>query len=559
MPGTIHVSVLELVGLPSSPQSSSMGSIKVSIGKQAHEMQDKEETSFPLATLRDNLNVTILDAQGKEIAFTDVETRSIVEKGTWDDVFPLKGGGNIRLKLTFNLNQDELNRIRSMRESAARKKQEDLMKRSHSSSELAGSSGDSVKESNVGPTNSQAKSGVNFVNKAHADQKKQGFTTSKSTEALNKLPTYQWMKERIQGRGIEQQNQLDKKPSNEESLATNKTMATTELSSRTTTDIPSKVASLKKTVTINTKPVFTKLETSAPSLSEETEKETSQLTNKTEKDPPSVTPSLKKPLHISNKPVLSRFRIAASLLTTEVGNERWGVLSGTSESNETTSVRTNTNVDNPINTKPELSRLRTPQAPLISEMSGEGEVLSNNTRKVYPSTLSEQSTTFSLKTLLEALPRLKKFPSDKFKCEFSTSDSYLKEKKWRSKQWKSSQDRAISKAFHGIEHYTIDSFRGWIFLNELIYPCIIIDDKPFEDRVPEDSHSDCSPRLDDHNKVTHVDDNSINEKNSIESKNSEFSKRQSNKLFTGSTGQVMRIALMVGFGLLVIFTRRKNK
>ena len=31
----------------------------------------------------------------------------------------------------------------------------------------------SVKESNVGPTNNQAKSGVNFVNNGHADQKKE--------------------------------------------------------------------------------------------------------------------------------------------------------------------------------------------------------------------------------------------------------------------------------------------------------------------------------------------------------------------------------------------------
>ncbi|XP_057545419.1 uncharacterized protein LOC130824431 isoform X2 [Amaranthus tricolor] len=559
MPGSIHVSVLELVGLPSSPQSSSMCSIKVSIGKQAHEMQDKDGASFPLATLRDNLNVSILDAQGNEIAFTDVETRSIAEKGIWDDLFPLKGGGNIRLKLTFNLTQNELNRIRSMRESAARKKQEDLMKRSHSSSELAGSSGGSsqvsVKESNVGPTNNQAKSGVNFVNNGHADQKKEGFTTSKSTGAFNKLPD-QWMKERIQGRDMKQQNQLDKKPSNEESPATNKTMARTELSSRTTADIPSKVASVKKTVTINTKPVFTKLETSTPSLPEETEKEIGQLTNKTEMDPPNVTPSLKKPLCNSSKPVSSRFRIAASLLTTEVGNERWGVLSDSSESNETTSVRINTNVDAPINTKPALSRFRTPQSRLISETSGKGKVLSSNTQKVYT---SERTTTFSLKTLLEALPRLKKFPSDKFKeYEFSTSDSYLKEKKWRSKRWKSSQDRAISKAFHGIEHHAIDSFRGWIFLNEVIYRCVVSDDRPFEDRVPEDSHSDCSPRLDDHDKATHMVDKSKNEKNSIESNNSESSERHSNKLFTGPTGQVMRIALMVGFALLVIFKDRKK-
>lgn len=140
MPGTIHVSVLELVGLPAPPQSSSMG-VKVSMGKQAHEMRDKEETCFSLASFRDNLSVSICDSEGNEIAHADVETRSIVEKGTWDDLFPLKDGGHIHMRLHFNLTEDELKRIRSMRESAARIKQEDLLKRSRSSSDLAGASG----------------------------------------------------------------------------------------------------------------------------------------------------------------------------------------------------------------------------------------------------------------------------------------------------------------------------------------------------------------------------------------------------------------------------------
>ncbi|KAH9614064.1 hypothetical protein KSS87_017635 [Heliosperma pusillum] len=96
-----------------------------------------------LASLRDNLSVTIHDSEGNEIAHTGVESRSIVEKGTWEDIFPLQGGGYVRMRLHFILTEEEQKRIRSMRESAARKKQEDHLKRSHSSSDLAVSSGGS--------------------------------------------------------------------------------------------------------------------------------------------------------------------------------------------------------------------------------------------------------------------------------------------------------------------------------------------------------------------------------------------------------------------------------
>lgn len=43
-----------------------------------------------------------------------VEVKSIVEKGIWDDLFPLSGGGFVRMKLQFVLNEEERNRIRMM-------------------------------------------------------------------------------------------------------------------------------------------------------------------------------------------------------------------------------------------------------------------------------------------------------------------------------------------------------------------------------------------------------------------------------------------------------------
>ncbi|XP_042972548.1 uncharacterized protein LOC122304372 isoform X13 [Carya illinoinensis] len=119
MPGNILVSVQEFIGLPSSSPSSPIR-LKVSMGKIEYQTSDKEEFSFfsdfhsPLTTLRDNLIVTLLDADGKEISRAGVETNSIVERGFWDDLFPLEGGGHLRMKLQFVLSEEERNRIRMM-------------------------------------------------------------------------------------------------------------------------------------------------------------------------------------------------------------------------------------------------------------------------------------------------------------------------------------------------------------------------------------------------------------------------------------------------------------
>jgi len=45
---------------------------------------------------------------------TGVEIKSIVEKGLWDDLFPLEGGGHVHMKLQFVLSEEERSRIRMM-------------------------------------------------------------------------------------------------------------------------------------------------------------------------------------------------------------------------------------------------------------------------------------------------------------------------------------------------------------------------------------------------------------------------------------------------------------
>ncbi|XP_019175824.1 PREDICTED: uncharacterized protein LOC109171147 isoform X2 [Ipomoea nil] len=123
MPGTIQVSVLEFKELSSSSPPSSV-SLKVSMGKTVYQTWDKGDFTFPLTTFRDDLVVMLQDDEGNEISHTGVKTTLIVEKGSWDDIFHLEGWGYVHMKLQFILSEDERNRIRNVRESAMRKKQD---------------------------------------------------------------------------------------------------------------------------------------------------------------------------------------------------------------------------------------------------------------------------------------------------------------------------------------------------------------------------------------------------------------------------------------------------
>ncbi|KAL2229087.1 UNVERIFIED_CONTAM: hypothetical protein Sindi_1888400 [Sesamum indicum] len=82
------------------------------------------QRSCPITKLRENLVVAILDAGGNEIAHADIRTMQIIEKGSWDEVFSINGGGHVHMKLQFILSEEERKRIRSVRESAVKKKLE---------------------------------------------------------------------------------------------------------------------------------------------------------------------------------------------------------------------------------------------------------------------------------------------------------------------------------------------------------------------------------------------------------------------------------------------------
>lgn len=524
-----------------------------------------------------------------------------------------------------------------------------------------------------------ADSDVKVLNKAQPGQNKQAFSTSKSTGALDKLHAYQQLKDGFQEQDAEQQSQLDQTPSNvkkmilafesspvkEESSVTNITWETTQLSS-TTVDIPYKAPSIKKIVAVNTKPVFSKLETSPTSTPEEIEeerrklllahlsskatvdtiskvpilektfvintkpslsnldsttarstpekirnirgkplpatnktREMAQLTSTTKVDITSKVPILKKTVVANTKPVLSKLETAPALSTPEdVGKERGKLLPGNNSTKETAQLSRITRVDTPFkmpilrkiaaeNSNTNLSNPETATACSILKRIGkqrgkDGDYRStyqgiseenniSNTRPskeenkvegkplkmLHTSPFSERSI-FSLKTIVEALPRRKQFSTDSSNENygFTTNEPFVTEKKWRSNQWKYCHRREKSKVYHENEHQTIESFCGWIFLDEMIGSCVLSDDRPFVGL--EDCLSNCS-QDNDQEKLTNTGKaQSKSVKDSIESKNVESNRRPNHISFPGPAGQVVKIAIMAGFGLLVFLTRQRK-
>jgi hypothetical protein len=140
MPGSIRVSVLESVNLPTEATGGKYVSIKVNVGKREYQTKpskaDGDRTTawnsdftFPVLNLRDNLVVALLDIKGNTISQTDIGTPIIIEKGFWDDLFPLKGGGHVHLRLNFVLTAEERKRIEAMREAALKRKEHGILKK----------------------------------------------------------------------------------------------------------------------------------------------------------------------------------------------------------------------------------------------------------------------------------------------------------------------------------------------------------------------------------------------------------------------------------------------
>ncbi|XP_023633571.1 uncharacterized protein LOC17876096 isoform X2 [Capsella rubella] len=128
MPGTIQLSVLALIDdVQTSSPGSSNASIKVAMGKLEYRTSDSGDYIFPVTRLRENLIVTLLDVNGNRILDREIETRMIIESGFLEEKLSFKGYGNVQLKMQFVLTDEDRTRIRFLRQSALRKKHEELV------------------------------------------------------------------------------------------------------------------------------------------------------------------------------------------------------------------------------------------------------------------------------------------------------------------------------------------------------------------------------------------------------------------------------------------------
>ncbi|CAA7062485.1 unnamed protein product [Microthlaspi erraticum] len=127
MPGTIQVSVLGLIDVQTSSSGSSNISIKVAMGKLEYRTSDSGDYIFPVTRLRENLIVTLLDVNGNGILHKEIETRMIIESGFLEEKISFNGYGNVQLKMQFVLSEEDRNRIRFLRQSALRKKHDELV------------------------------------------------------------------------------------------------------------------------------------------------------------------------------------------------------------------------------------------------------------------------------------------------------------------------------------------------------------------------------------------------------------------------------------------------
>ncbi|XP_042395272.1 uncharacterized protein LOC121985727 isoform X3 [Zingiber officinale] len=216
MPGTIQVSVLELVEPPSSTSPTAKTkpsfSLKVTSGKREYQTMGSGELSLPVVSLRENLVVMLYGSDGKLISRTEFKTISVVEKGRLDSSFPLEDGCIVNVTLRFLLSKEEQLRVHELRNSKLRRKHpelhdEDIEKNVHDGQSSTTSSADAKKYSQGSlRTNSYEQNGVDegqmtelakgsvkerdIFQKESSDLQREHETISTSTIAAKETTTF---------------------------------------------------------------------------------------------------------------------------------------------------------------------------------------------------------------------------------------------------------------------------------------------------------------------------------------------------------------------------------
>ncbi|CAM0953353.1 unnamed protein product [Alopecurus aequalis] len=125
MPGSIKVSDVQ-------PPVATPLFLQVAVGKKEYSGNiGQDGFSFPVTSLRDSMVMTLYDADKELVSKTDVNAKAVVELGTMEVIFTLDSGGTIILQLQFLLSDEDRKRVQEMRNSAMKRKQQELLGNGH--------------------------------------------------------------------------------------------------------------------------------------------------------------------------------------------------------------------------------------------------------------------------------------------------------------------------------------------------------------------------------------------------------------------------------------------
>ncbi|KAI5059971.1 hypothetical protein GOP47_0024391 [Adiantum capillus-veneris] len=153
---SIRVLVLEAFDLPEAVDDGEEVAIKVAVGAREFQTAPNKtfgrktapwtlDFEFPVLNLRDNLLVMLVHKNGEMISKNEIDTPSIVEKGSYEVYLLLDGGGSIHLSLSFVLTDEERRRIDIMRAAALKRRGQEAPKSTENSQLVE-------KESESGPS-----------------------------------------------------------------------------------------------------------------------------------------------------------------------------------------------------------------------------------------------------------------------------------------------------------------------------------------------------------------------------------------------------------------------
>ncbi|RCV16234.1 hypothetical protein SETIT_3G121800v2 [Setaria italica] len=102
--------------------------LQVAVGKREYSGNiEQDGLSIPVTSLRESMVIMLYNADRELISKSELKTKTIVESGTMNAVFTLASGGEIILQVQFLLNDDDRKRIQEMRNSAMKRKQQELL------------------------------------------------------------------------------------------------------------------------------------------------------------------------------------------------------------------------------------------------------------------------------------------------------------------------------------------------------------------------------------------------------------------------------------------------